>query len=175
MRSSRKGGASSGVTKNKPGGLTRGTPKERMRPVSENKVISLRKRAEDEEKPFFAPGRSAQAIAGRDRKRGHRRSFNSTRIDVMRMASGWLCAMGICQSRRSSAELGPLKCISRGLEHRDGGRFSSAILPRFMRRTLERRRIDSGVVSGRESRLRDFSEALAVLSKLITRHGASAT
>jgi len=60
MRSSRKG-ASAGVTKKKPGGLTRGTPKERMRPVSENKVISLSKRAEDEEKPFFAPGRSAQA------------------------------------------------------------------------------------------------------------------
>jgi hypothetical protein len=32
-----------------------------MRPVSENKAISLSKRAEDEEKPFFAPGRSAQA------------------------------------------------------------------------------------------------------------------
>jgi len=59
------------VTKKKPGGLTGGGQKRRNAPVPENKVISLDKRAEDEEKLFleqFAPGRSAQAVAGRDRK-----------------------------------------------------------------------------------------------------------
>jgi hypothetical protein len=47
-------------------------------------VISLGKRAEDEEKPFFetiAPGRSTQAIAGRDRKEGDYIQFHKDRRD----------------------------------------------------------------------------------------------
>ena len=43
-------------------------------------------------------GRSAQAIAGGDRKRGNR--LHSQKIDVVRMDSDWLYATGICRSEK---------------------------------------------------------------------------
>ena len=79
----------------------------------------------------------------------------------MRMDSGWLYATGICQSAKSSVELVPSVRQPR-VRHRDQGRFTSAILPRFMRRTPS---IDAlipalylkGISTG------DFTETLAAI------------
>ena len=70
-----------------------------------------------------------------------RRSFNSTRIDVVRMDSGWLYATGICRSGKKLAELGPAKFGIHGFRHRDGGRFSSAThcFRRCTERNIDRR------------------------------------
>jgi hypothetical protein len=54
---------------------------------------------------------------------------------------------GHLPEREIISGIGPIKVRQPRIRHRDGGRFSSAILPPFMRRTRERRCIDSGVVS----------------------------
>jgi hypothetical protein len=71
--------------------------------VPESKVISLDKRAEEEEKSFFE-----QLFQGGARKLLQAAIENEVMdahpipqgIAVMRMASGWLYATGICRSGR---------------------------------------------------------------------------
>src|SRR4030081_1082104 len=87
---------------------------------------------------------------------------NSTRIDGMRMDSDWWYAMDICRNARCSVEWVRSGFVSHGFRHRDKGRFSSAILPKYMRRAPS---VDAlipalylkGISTG------DFSEALAAI------------
>jgi putative transposase len=80
----------------------------------------------------------------------------------MRMDSAWLYESGHLPEREIVSGIGPIKVRQPRVRHRDGGRFSSAILPRFMRRTPS---VDAlipalylkGISTG------DFSEALAAI------------
>ena len=80
----------------------------------------------------------------------------------MRMDSDWWSAMDICRSGSWSVEWGPIPVRQPRVRHRDKGRFSSAILPRYMRRAPS---VDAllpalylkGISTG------DFSEALTAI------------
>lgn len=63
------------------------TPKERIRQHSENRVISLGKRAEDEAKSFFEKMLQEGSAQACDRKRDNRLHSISQGIGVMRMCS----------------------------------------------------------------------------------------
>jgi transposase-like protein len=132
--------------------------------VPESKVISLDKRAEDGEKPFFeqllqegARKLLQTAIENEvmDYIQFHkdRRDENGQRLVVRN---------GHLPEREIISGIGPIKVRQPRVRHRDGGRFTSAILPRFMRRTPS---IDAllpalylkGISTG------DFTEALAAI------------
>jgi hypothetical protein len=89
------------VRKRNKGGPHSRTPKRKDAPVPENKVVSLDERAKDEEKPFLE-----QLLQEGARKllqaaiENEVIDSNSTRIDGMRMVSGWWYAMDICRSGR---------------------------------------------------------------------------
>jgi putative transposase len=132
--------------------------------VPENKVISLDKRAEDEEKSFFeqllqeGARKLLQAAIENEvidyiQFHKDRRNENGQRLVVRN---------GHLPEREIVSGIGPIKVRQPRVRHRDGGRFSSAILPRFMRRTPS---IDAlipalylkGISTG------DFTEALAAI------------
>ena len=132
--------------------------------MPESKVISLDKRAEDGEKPFFeqllqegARKLLQTAIENEvmDYIQFHkdRRDENGQRLVVRN---------GHLPEREIISGIGPIKVRQPRVRHRDGGRFTSAILPRFMRRTPS---IDAllpalylkGISTG------DFTEALAAI------------
>ena len=105
--------------------------------MPESKVISLDKRAEDGEKPFFeqllqegARKLLQTAIENEvmDYIQFHkdRRDENGQRLVVRN---------GHLPEREIISGIGPIKVRQPRVRHRDGGRFTSAILPRFMRRT----------------------------------------
>src|SRR5258705_5923328 len=79
----------------------------------------------------------------------------------MRTGNGWWYAMDICRSGRWSVER-PIPVRQPRVRHRDKGRFSSAILPKYMRRAPS---VDAlipalylkGISTG------DFSEALTAI------------
>ena len=52
----------------------------------------------------------------------------------MRMGKGWWYAMNICRSGSWSVEVEPIPVRQPRVGHRDKRRFSSAILPKYMRR-----------------------------------------
>src|SRR5262245_55204157 len=87
---------------------------------------------------------------------------NSTRTDGMKMDGGWWSAMDICRSGRWFSGVGPIRVRQPRVRHRDKGRFSSAILPKYMRRSPS---VDAlipalylkGISTG------DFSEALTAI------------
>ena len=132
--------------------------------MPESKVISLGKRAEDEEKPFFeqllqeGARKLLQAAIENEvmdyiQFHKDRRDENGQRLVVRN---------GHLPEREIVSGIGPIKVRQPRVRHRDGGRFSSAILPRFMRRTPS---IDAllpalylkGISTG------DFTEALAAI------------
>ena len=132
--------------------------------MPENKVISLDKRAEDEEKSFFeqllqeGARKLLQAAIENEvidyiQFHKDRRNENGQRLVVRN---------GHLPEREIVSGIGPIKVRQPRVRHRDGGRFSSAILPRFMRRTPS---IDAlipalylkGISTG------DFTEALAAI------------
>jgi transposase-like protein len=143
--------------------------------MSVNKVILLSKRAEDEEKPFFE--RLLQEGARKLLQTAieneiieyiqfhqDRRDENGQRLVVRN---------GHLPEREIISGIGPIKVRQPRVRHHDGGRFSSAILPPFMRRTPS---VDAlipvlylkGISTG------DFSEALeAILGEKAS--GLSAT
>ena len=105
--------------------------------MSVNKVISLSKRAEDEEKPFFeqllqeGARKLLQAAIENEiieyiQFHKDRRDENGQRLVVRN---------GHLPEREIISGIGPIKVRQPRIRHRDGGRFSSAILPPFMRRT----------------------------------------
>jgi putative transposase len=132
--------------------------------VAESKVISLDKRAEDEEKSFFeqllqeGARKLLQAAIENEvmdyiQFHKDRRDENGQRLVVRN---------GHLPEREIISGIGPIKVRQPRVRHRDGGRFSSAILPRFMRRTPS---VDAlipalylkGISTG------DFTEALAAI------------
>jgi putative transposase len=132
--------------------------------VPESKVISLEERAKDEERSFLeqllqegARELLQTAIENEviDYIQFHkdRRNENGQRLVVRN---------GHLPERAIISGIGPIKVRQPRVRHRDEGRFSSAILPRFMRRTPS---IDAllsalylkGISTG------DFTEALAAI------------
>jgi putative transposase len=129
--------------------------------VPESKVISLDKRAEDEEKPFFeqllqeGARKLLQAAIENEvidyiQFRKDRRDENGQRLVVRN---------GHLPEREIVSGIGPIKVRQPRVRHRDEG---GAILPRFMRQT---RSVDAlipalylkGISTG------DFTEALAAI------------
>ena len=105
--------------------------------MQETKVISLDKRAEDEEKPFLEQllqegARKLLQTAIENEVMDYiefhkdRRDENGQRLVVRN---------GHLPEREIVSGIGPIKVRQPRVRHRDEGRFSSAILPRFMRRT----------------------------------------
>ena len=132
--------------------------------MPESKVISLSKRAEDEERSFFeqllreGARKLLQAAIENEvmdyiQVHKDRRDENGQRLVVRN---------GHLPEREISSGIGPIKVRQPRVRHRDGGRFTSAILPRFMRRTPS---VDAlipvlylkGISTG------DFTEALAAI------------
>ena len=132
--------------------------------MPESKVISLDKRAEDEEKSFFeqllqeGARKLLQAAIENEvmdyiQLHKDRRDENGQRLVVRN---------GHLPAREIVSGIGSIKVRQPRVRHRDGGRFTSAILPRFMRRTPS---VDAlipalylkGISTG------DFTEALAAI------------
>jgi Transposase and inactivated derivatives len=131
--------------------------------VPENKVVSLEERAKDEQKPFLEQllREGARKLLQAAIENEVIDISNSTRIDGMRMDSGWWSAMDICRSG-SGQWSGPIPFVSHGSAIGTRGAFTSAILPKYMRRAPS---VDAllpalylkGISTG------DFSEALTAI------------
>src|SRR5258707_14462849 len=138
--------------------------KERMHPVSKNKVVSLDERAKDEEKPFLeqllqeGARKLLQAAIENEvidyiQFHKDRRDENGQRLVVRNRH---------LPEREVISGVGPIPCRQPRDRHRDKGRFSSAILPKYMRRAPS---VDAllpalylkGISTG------DFSEALSAI------------
>src|SRR6516162_4225637 len=113
------------------------TPKRKDAPVPDNKVVSLDERAKDEEKPFLeqllqegARKLLQAAIENQviDYIQFHkdRRDENGQRLVVRN---------GHLPEREVVSGVGPIRVRQPRVRHRDKGRFSSAILPKYMRRS----------------------------------------
>jgi transposase-like protein len=143
--------------------------------VPESKVISLDKRAEDEEKPFFEQllqeGARTLLQAAIENEVMDYIQFHKDRRDEK--GQRLVVRNGHLPEREIISGIGRIKVRQPRVRHRDGGRFTSAILPRFMRRTPS---VDAlipvlylkGISTG------DFTEALeAILGEKAS--GLSAT
>jgi putative transposase len=132
--------------------------------VRENKVISLEKRAEDAEKPFFEQllqeGARKLLQAAIENEIIEYIQFHQDRRDED--GQRLVVRNGHLPEREIASGVGPIKVRQPRVRHRDGGQFSSAILPKYMRRTPS---VDAlipalylkGISTG------DFSEALAAI------------
>jgi len=132
--------------------------------VRENKVISLEKRAEDAEKPFFEQllqeGARKLLQAAIENEIIEYIQFHQDRRDED--GQRLVVRNGHLPEREIVSGVGPIKVRQPRVRHRDGGQFSSAILPKYMRRTPS---VDAlipalylkGISTG------DFSEALAAI------------
>jgi hypothetical protein len=119
--------------KKKKGSLTRGRQKETMHPVPENKVVSLEERAKDEQKPFLeqllqeGARKLLQAAIENEvieyiQFHKDRRDENGHRLVVRN---------GHLPERKVVSGVGPIPVCQPRVRHRDQGRFTSAILPKF--------------------------------------------
>ena len=132
--------------------------------MRENKVISLEKRAEDAEKPFFEQllqeGARKLLQAAIENEIIEYIQFHQDRRDED--GQRLVVRNGHLPEREIVSGVGPIKVRQPRVRHRDGGQFSSAILPKYMRRTPS---VDAlipalylkGISTG------DFSEALAAI------------
>jgi putative transposase len=132
--------------------------------VRENKAISLEKRAEDAEKPFFEQllqeGARKLLQAAIENEIIEYIQFHQDRRDED--GQRLVVRNGHLPEREIVSGVGPIKVRQPRVRHRDGGQFSSAILPKYMRRTPS---VDAlipalylkGISTG------DFSEALAAI------------
>ena len=132
--------------------------------MPESKVISLSKRAEDEEKPFFEQllqeGARKLLQAAIENEVIDYIQFHKDRRDEH--GQRLVVRNGHLPEREIVSGIGPIKVRQPRVRHRDQGQFTSAILPRFMRRTPS---VDAlipalylkGISTG------DFSEALAAI------------
>jgi len=132
--------------------------------VPESKVISLDKRAEDEEKSFF------EQLLQEGARKLLQAAIENEVMDYIQFHKGrrdengqrLVVRNGHLPEREIISGIGPIKVRQPRVRHRDGGRFTSAILPRFMRRTPS---VDAlipalylkGISTG------DFTEALAAI------------
>ena len=132
--------------------------------MPENKVVSLNERAKDEEKPFLeqllqeGARKLLQAAIENEvidyiQFHKDRRDENGQRLVVRN---------GHLPEREVVSGVGPIRVRQPRVRHRDKGRFSSAILPKYMRRAPS---VDAlipalylkGISTG------DFSEALTAI------------
>ena len=132
--------------------------------MRENKVISVEKRAEDAEKPFFEQllqeGARKLLQAAIENEIIEYIQFHQDRRDED--GQRLVVRNGHLPEREIVSGVGPIKVRQPRVRHRDGGQFSSAILPKYMRRTPS---VDAlipalylkGISTG------DFSEALAAI------------
>ena len=132
--------------------------------MRENKVISLEKRAEDAEKPFFEQllqeGARKLLQAAIENEIIEYIQFHQDRRDED--GQRLVVRNGHLPEREIVSGVGPIKVRQPRVRHRDGGQYSSAILPKYMRRTPS---VDAlipalylkGISTG------DFSEALAAI------------
>jgi putative transposase len=104
--------------------------------VSESKTISLPERVKDETKPFLerllqeGARKMLQAAIENEvieyiQTHGDRRDENGQRLVVRN---------GHLPEREVETGVGPVRVRQPRVRHRDNGRFSSAILPKYMRR-----------------------------------------
>lgn len=105
--------------------------------MRENKVISLEKRAEDAEKPFFEQllqeGARKLLQAAIENEIIEYIQFHQDRRDED--GQRLVVRNGHLPEREIVSGVGPIKVRQPRVRHRDGGQFSSAILPKYMRRT----------------------------------------
>jgi transposase-like protein len=132
--------------------------------VPESKVISLDKRAEDEEKSFFEQllqeGARKLLQAAIENEVMDYIQFHKDRRDED--GQRLVVRNGHLPEREIVSGIGAIKVRQPRVRHRDGGRFTSAILPPFMRRTPSVEALIpvlylKGISSG------DFTEALAAI------------
>jgi len=105
--------------------------------VSENKVISLEERAKDEGKPFLEQllqeGARKLLQAAIENEVIDYIQFHKDRRDEH--GQRLVVRNGHLPEREVVSGVGPIRVRQPRVRHRDKGRFSSAILPRYMRRT----------------------------------------
>jgi putative transposase len=132
--------------------------------VPESKVISLDKRAEDKEKSFFEQllqeGARKLLQAAIENEVMDYIQFHKDRRDED--GQRLVVRNGHLPEREIVSGIGAIKVRQPRVRHRDGGRFTSAILPPFMRRTPSVEALIpvlylKGISSG------DFTEALAAI------------
>jgi putative transposase len=150
--------------RNKPTAASLEDAKRKDAPVPENKVVSLDERAKDEQKPFLeqllqeGARKLLQAAIENEvvdyiQFHKDRRDENGQRLVVRN---------GHLPEREMVSGVGPIPVRQPRVRHRDQGRFSSAILPKYMRRAPS---VDAlipalylkGISTG------DFSEALTAI------------
>ena len=135
--------------------------------MSENKVVSLEERAKDEQKPFLEQllreGARKLLQAAIENEVIDYIQFHKDRLDEN--GQRLVVRNGHLPEREVISGAGPIPVRQPRVRHRDQGRFTSAILPKYMRRapsvdTLIPALYLKGISTG------DFSEALtAILGK----------
>jgi len=132
--------------------------------VPENKVVSLEERAKDEQKPFLEQllqeGARKLLQAAIENEVIEYIQFHKDRLDEK--GQRLVVRNGHLPQREVISGAGPIPVRQPRVRHRDKGRFSSAILPRYMRRVPS---VDAlipalylkGISTG------DFSEALTAI------------
>ena len=151
--------------KKKQGCLTRGRQKKKgCTPVPENKVISLEERAKDEQKPFLEQllreGARKLLQAAIENEVADYIQLHKDRLDEN--GQRLVVRNGHLPEREVVSGVGPIPVCQPRVRHRDQGRFTSAILPKYMRRVPS---VDAlipalylkGISTG------DFSEALTAI------------
>jgi putative transposase len=140
------------------------TPKRKDAPVPENKVVSLEERAKDEQKPFLEQllreGARKLLQAAIENEVLDYIQFHKDRLDEN--GQRLVVRNGHLPEREVISGAGPIPVRQPRVRHRDKGRFSSAILPKYMRRVPS---VDAlipalylkGISTG------DFSEALTAI------------
>ena len=152
------------IRKKKEGRLTRRRQKRKDAPVPESKVVSLEERAKDEQKPFLEQllkeGARTLLQAAIENEVLDYIQFHKDRLDEN--GQRLVVRNGHLPEREVISGAGRIPVRQPRVRHRDQGRFSSAILPRYMRRVPS---VDAlipalylkGISTG------DFSEALTTI------------
>jgi putative transposase len=132
--------------------------------VPENKVVSLEERAKDEQKPFLEQllqeGARKLLQAAIENEAMEYIQFHKDRLDEN--GQRLVVRNGHLPEREVISGVGPIPVCQPRVRHRDQGRFTSAILAKYMRRVPS---VDAlipalylkGISSG------DFSEALTAI------------
>lgn len=105
--------------------------------MSESKVISLGERAQDQEKPFL------EQVLQEGARKLLQTAIENEVVEYLEFHKGrqgkngqrLVVRNGHLPERKISSGVGAIKVRQPRVRHRDGGRFSSQILPKYMRRT----------------------------------------
>ena len=114
--------------------------------MPENKVVSLAERAKDEQKPFLEQllqeGARKLLQAAIENEVIEYIQFHKDRLDEN--GQRLVVRNGHLPEREVISGAGPIPVRQPRVRHRDKGRFSSAILTKYMRWVSQRRCFDSG-------------------------------